>query len=168
MIDLSNNPTPTEATLEGLPAGLSVLHLLHRAGQVADELFSAGMGDSDLTPRQFEVLRTVSINKEPSQTTLVEQTGIDRSTLADIVRRLTERGLLARRRTRRDARMYAIQLTDAGEKALRKAAPVITETNARLLEVLSKREREALVKALQRVIDTYQQPPEPPKRKINR
>jgi DNA-binding MarR family transcriptional regulator len=71
----------------------SALHLLHRAGQVADELFATRLGSSDITPRQHLVLATVAACKEPSQTRLVEKTGIDRSTLADIVRRLVERGL---------------------------------------------------------------------------
>ena len=71
----------------------SALHLLHRAGQRADELFSATMGESDLTPRQFAVLKTVAKSEDLSQTALVQQTGIDRSTLADIVRRLIKKGL---------------------------------------------------------------------------
>jgi DNA-binding MarR family transcriptional regulator len=103
-----------KTTSVGLSSSVSsVLHLLHRAGQCADELFAANMRDSELTPRQYVVLRAVADSEDPSQTTLVEKTGIDRSTLADIVRRLVERGLLQRRRTRRDARMYAVRLTDA-------------------------------------------------------
>ena len=65
----------------------------------------------------------IADSDEPSQTTLVERTGIDRSTMADIVRRLTARGLVQRRRTRRDARRYAVRLTDKGENALRLAEP---------------------------------------------
>ncbi|MDX2289755.1 MAG: MarR family winged helix-turn-helix transcriptional regulator [Hyphomicrobiaceae bacterium] len=133
----------------------SLMHLLHRAGQCADEHFTAHLDGIELTPRQFEVLKTVALNKDPSQTTLVDQTGIDRSTLADIVRRLTDRGLLARRRTRQDARMYAIQLTAEGERALKKARPIVDATNARLLEALPKREREVLIAALQSLIASF-------------
>ncbi|MFZ1102753.1 MAG: helix-turn-helix domain-containing protein, partial [Hyphomicrobiaceae bacterium] len=42
----------------------------------------------------------------------MNRTGIDRSTLADIVRRLTRKGLLQRCRTNEDARAYAVRLTD--------------------------------------------------------
>ena len=76
----------------------SALHLLHRAGQCADELFATNVGTSDLTPRQFAVIKAVEASEEPSQTMLVEKTGIDRSTLADIVRRLVAKGLLQRKR----------------------------------------------------------------------
>ena len=82
----------------------SPLHLLHRAGQCAAEVFQAELGGGDLTPRQFAVLVTVSQNEGLSQTHLVERTGIDRSTLADIVRRMLKKGLLQRRRTKEDAR----------------------------------------------------------------
>ena len=78
----------------------SPLHLLHRAGQCAGDVFNAEMQLGDLTPRQYAVLVTVAGNEGLSQTDLVESTGIDRSTLADIVRRMLKKGLLQRRRTR--------------------------------------------------------------------
>ena len=92
----------------------SPIHLLHRAGQCAGDIFHGEMGDGDLTPRQYAVLVTVAQNEGVSQTRLVEKTGIDRSTLADIVRRMLKKGLLQRRRTKEDARAYAVKLTDEG------------------------------------------------------
>lgn len=130
----------------------SILHLLHRAGQCADELFAANIGENSLTPRQYEVLKAVSASDEPSQTLLVELTGIDRSTLADIVRRLVERGLLERSRTRRDARMYAVRLTSEGETMLRTAEPAVKAVNDRLLSGLANGERAAAINALSRII----------------
>lgn len=130
----------------------SALHLLHRAGQCADELFAAQVGASEITPRQYAVLMAVSEIKEPSQTALVHRTGIDRSTLADIVRRLVERGLLQRRRTRRDARMYAVRLTEKGEMALQKAAPAARNTDERLLSALPQRDRQVFLEALERIV----------------
>lgn len=131
----------------------SALHLLHRAGQCADELFAIQIGASDLTPRQYVVMKAVAASDEPSQTTLVEKTGIDRSTLADIVRRLVAKGLLQRRRTRRDARMYAVRLTDKGTAALRAADPAARVTDERLLSALPASQRDAFVEALRRVIE---------------
>ena len=97
---------------------VSALHLLHRAGQCAEVLFTNETGKADLTPRQYAILASVAQNPDISQTGLVEQTGVDRSTLADIVRRLVKKGLLQRKRTRRDARMYAVRLTAKGQSAL--------------------------------------------------
>ena len=85
----------------------SALHLLHRASQCATELFeSSQLGD--LTPRQYALLLTVDANKGLSQTQLVELTLVDRSTIADVVRRLVKKGLLRRQRSRWDAGAYAV------------------------------------------------------------
>ncbi len=134
----------------------SALHLLHRAGQRADELFADTIGKSDLTPRQYAVLKAVSETDEPSQTTLVEKTGIDRSTLADIVRRLVERRMLQRRRTKHDARMYAVRLTSGGQSAVKNAEPVAKKTDEKLLAALSASERETFLKLLSRVVAEFQ------------
>src|SRR5262245_19971210 len=86
----------------------SPVHLLHRASQAVDDVFAAGMQMSGLTPRQLAVLITVDRNEGVSQTGLVDRTGIDRSTMADIVMRLKRKGLIQRRRTKTDARTYAV------------------------------------------------------------
>ena len=135
-----------------MPEVTSALHLLHRAGQCADELFASQVQESELTPRQFVVLMAVIDSEEPSQTDLVRKTGIDRSTLADIVRRLVERGLLARKRTKKDARMYAVRLTSKGETALKSAQPAARTTDERLLAVISQREREVFLGALAKIV----------------
>jgi DNA-binding MarR family transcriptional regulator len=133
---------------------LSAIHLLHRAGQCADELFAMKTGKTDLTPRQFAVLMTVAKDEDVSQTALVDATGIDRSTLADIVRRLVERGLLARKRTKQDARMYAVRLSAAGRAAVEAAGPGAVATNEALLSALPNGQRAAFVSALQKIVET--------------
>ncbi len=130
----------------------SALHLLHRAGQCADEMFAVSVGEAGLTPRQFAVMRAIANSEEPSQTTLVERTGIDRSTMADIVRRLTSRGLVQRRRTRRDARRYAVRLTDKGESALRLAEPAARSTDEKILAALAPTQRDAFLRSLSRIV----------------
>lgn len=128
------------------------LHMLHRAGQYADEIFASSIGESTLTPRQFAVLKAVAGSKEPSQTVLVNETGIDRSTLADIVRRLVSRGLLSRQRAKHDARAYVVKVTASGQAAIKRAEPAAKKTDDRLLAALSANERAAFLKALGRII----------------
>ena len=133
---------------------VSAIHLLHRAGQCADELFATKTGKTDLTPRQFAVLSTVARSEDVSQTALVDATGIDRSTIADIVRRLVERGMLMRRRTKQDARMYAVRLSASGRTALEIAATGATATNDAILAVLPAGQRAAFLNALQKIVET--------------
>ncbi len=131
----------------------STIHLLHRAGQFADEEFALGMERSGLTARQFVVLSVVASEDNPSQTTICDHSGIDRSTLADIVRRLVARGLLARRRTRQDARMYAVRLTDAGQKALDAGSAAAKAVDQTLLGVLSPAQRGDFEAALRLMVE---------------
>jgi DNA-binding MarR family transcriptional regulator len=131
----------------------STIHLLHRAGQFADEEFSRATERNGLTARQFVVLSVVASEDNPSQTTICEHSGIDRSTLADIVRRLVARGLLARRRTRQDARMYAVRLTDAGQKALDAGAAAAKSVDQSMLSVLTPSQRSDFEAALRLMVE---------------
>jgi MarR family transcriptional regulator, temperature-dependent positive regulator of motility len=130
----------------------SPLHLLHRAGQCAAEIFQTELGSGDLTPRQFAVLVTVSQNEGLSQTHLVERTGIDRSTLADIVRRMLKKGLLQRRRTREDARAYAVKLTEEGSRVLKSAEPLARRVDERILSGLPAGQRDRMVQDLNAIV----------------
>src|SRR5438132_9925456 len=131
---------------------LSPMHLLHRAGQCADSLFETGAKDSGLTARQLAVLITVAGTKGLSQTGLVERTGIDRSTLSDITRRLQKRRLLQRRRTKEDARAYAVALTDKGRQTLRVIEPIARQVDERLLAALTIKQRGQLIDALKSIV----------------
>lgn len=112
------------------------------------------MSEDGLTPRQYAVLVTVSQNEGLSQTHLVAQTGIDRSTLADIVRRMLKKGLLQRRRTREDARAYAVSLTDTGRDALKKAMPHTNRVDEKILAVLPSQNRERFLRDLANIVET--------------
>lgn len=123
------------------------------------------MGSLDLTPRQFAILLTVSQNEGLSQTDLVLLTGIDRSTLADIVRRMLKKGLLQRRRTREDARAYAVKLTDDGVQTLAAARPKVEAVDARILNALTMEQQSTLVENLKKIAASLQGPGgEPPRR----
>ena len=140
----------TEGSLSRSP-----LHLLHRAGQSAEELFQTEVGDADLTPRQLAVLGTVAEHEGLSQTDIVERTGIDRSTMTDIVRRLSKKGLLQRRRTKDDARAYAVKLSEEGHKLLRTVGPLAKKVDQQILEALPGAKGDFLER-LQAIVDKLQ------------
>jgi len=129
----------------------SPIHLLHRASQCASDIFQEEIA-GDLTPRQFAILVTVAQNEGLSQTHLVARTGIDRSTLADVIRRMLKKGLLQRRRTREDARAYAVKLTDEGWRVLKRAEPLARRADEKLLSVLSAAEKERFVSGLVEIV----------------
>ena len=131
----------------------SPIHLLHRAGQCASDVFQGEMGAGDLTPRQYAVLVAVSQNEGLSQTNLVERTGVDRSTLADIVRRMLKKGLLQRRRTKDDARAYAVKLTDEGWRILKAADPLARRVDEKILAALPGQQRERFLQDLTLIVE---------------
>lgn len=131
----------------------SPIHLLHRAGQCAGDVFQGEMGEGDLTPRQYAVLVAVSQNEGLSQTHLVEKTGVDRSTLADIVRRMLKKGLLQRRRTKDDARAYAVKLTEEGWRILRAADPLAKRVDDKILAALPGQQRERFLQDLTLIVE---------------
>lgn len=110
------------------------------------------MAQGDLTPRQYAVLVAVAQNEGVSQTLLVEKTGVDRSTLADIVRRMLKKGLLQRRRTKEDARAYSVKLTEEGWRVLKAADPLARKVDEKILGVLPGQQRERFLQDLNLIV----------------
>jgi len=117
-------------------------HLMHRALQLALDIYADEVGPDGLTQRQFAVLESVSQKSGLTQTDLVRATGIDRSTLADLVARMTAKGLLERERSTLDARAKAVRLSAAGQAALDAARPRAEAADKRILALLPKGTRD--------------------------
>ena len=120
-------------------------HLLKRAAQYANLIYMGEVGKSGLTQRQFTVLLAVDSNDGKSQTELVKVTGIDRSTLADLVARLLAQGYLQRKRTKDDGRTNAIRITAVGKKMLKMAQPGADEVDRHLMGLLTASERKTFI-----------------------
>ena len=149
----THNAGVGNAMVENDKLQTSALHLLHRAGQCAGDIFQSEMVNGDITPRQFAVLLAVSQNEGLSQTSLVKKTGIDRSTLADIVRRMLRKNLLQRRRTKDDARAYAVKLTDEGWETLRSYEPAVDRVDTTLLSALPEESRRRFLDELSLIVN---------------
>ena len=130
-------------TLERSPS-----HLLHRALQLALDIYAEETGPDAVTQRQYAVLAAVAAHEGLTQTDLVRSTGIDRSTLADLVARMIGKNLLARQRSTADARANTVSLTEAGRAALELAKPKVAAADARILKLLPTRKRDAFLGVL--------------------
>jgi MarR family transcriptional regulator, temperature-dependent positive regulator of motility len=138
---------------EGKQLARSPFQMLKRAAQYASQLYMDGAGKSGLTQRQFTVLLAVDSNDGISQTALVKLTGIDRSTLADLVSRMMAQGYLQRRRTKDDGRTNSIRITPAGKKALKGAQPGADDVDKRLLSDVPSSHRKAFQEVLSILTD---------------
>ncbi len=128
-------------------------HLLHRAQQIAANLSANALKVAGLTLRQFSVLAALSGNEGVSQSDLVNATGIDRSTLADMVARMEENGLIKRADSKTDARAKSVSLTAKGKKAFDKALPAVMKADAALFATLPKAKQDALMQGLMGLVE---------------
>lgn len=115
---------------------LSTSHLLHRAQQLAADRFSKLVGDKGVTLRQFAVLAAIQETPGLNQTELVRVTGIDRSTLADMILRMEKRGWISRAASDADARANAVRLAPAGAAMLSSAVQHAKAADAAILDAL--------------------------------
>ena len=118
----------------------SLLHLIHRIGQTGNELFAERVADG-LTLSQALILNGIAAQPQSNQTALVGATGIDRSTVAEIMKRLVRRGLVKRRRSRSDTRAYVVDITDEGRLALEQAVQAISAVEGALLVGIPEKHR---------------------------
>jgi DNA-binding MarR family transcriptional regulator len=130
----------------------SIIHLLHRASQRAAEIFGIETRDFDITARQYAVMVAIAQHEGLSQTDLVRATGIDRSTLADVVQRLLKRGLIERERTMQDGRTYAVSLSAAGRELLEAIKPSARRADRAVLASLGEEDGRLASEILSRLV----------------
>ena len=131
-------------------------HLLHRAQQFAAERFTKAMSSAKLTQRQFAGLHATGAREGLTQTELVKATGIDRSTLAELVARMVRNGLLEREKLPDDARANAVRLTADGRALLDAATQGAREADKLILSALPKNKRASFLETLRRIADTLE------------
>ncbi|OLF75336.1 MarR family transcriptional regulator [Maricaulis sp. W15] len=131
-------------------------HLLHRSQQFAAERFTKAMAGAKLTQRQFAVLHATAQEEGLTQTQLVKSTGIDRSTLAELVARMVKNGLLEREKLADDARANAVKLTESGRALLEAATLGAMEADKAILSALPKNKRASFIETLRRIAETLE------------
>jgi DNA-binding MarR family transcriptional regulator len=131
-------------------------HLVRRLAQIHTAVFSEEIGDARLTSPQFAVLDVLANQGSVDQITLGRAAGIDRSTTADLVNRLVERGLVERRRSRADARRNLVRLSSSGRELHQRLLPDVVRVGERLLAPLAEDERRVLVLLMQRLVLGHQ------------
>lgn len=136
-----------EAESERYVLDASASHLLHRAEQLASERF-AELATDALTLRQFSVLAAIARDPGLSQSALVRITGIDRSTLADMMGRMESRGMVTRTTSAVDARALSIHLTQSGAAMLRGMDQHARAADAAILDLLPKTKRRTFLATL--------------------
>lgn len=128
-----------------------VCYNLRRVHQVAVQSFQNAVAPHDLTLGQFGVLVLIAENPGLSQSQLGQVVGIDRSTMVSVIDRLESRGWVERASSPADRRSHALRLSPAGRELLAELVPRVRAHERSLIQGLSDREHDELVRLLQRI-----------------
>jgi DNA-binding MarR family transcriptional regulator len=123
-------------------------HLLRRCQQRAVDIFMEAVAPARITPRQFAILATLARNPGLTQTELVAETGIDRSTVGDMIDRLVRRGLVRRQRSGSDQRANTLVILPAGKAILKRVHPAVDRAQQRIIAPVPPAQRENVLAAL--------------------
>ena len=129
-----------------------VSHLLRRAHFRAEALFDAELGRLGLTPRQKALLVMAHQHPGETQNQLAERVALDRASFAEMLRRMTARGLLKRVAAQGDRRAYAIFITPRGEALMRRIMPLDQQVEDRVIAPLPPEYRPLFLKCLRLMI----------------
>ena len=126
-------------------------HLLRRAVQVMNLLWDEEVSRTITSP-QFATLNALYTEPDLDQRTLGQRISLDRSTMAEVVSRLCDRGLIRTERDRRDGRRKTIALTTKGLHTVQHLIPRTHAMTGRLVGTLDERERGELLRLLIQVV----------------
>ncbi len=147
-------PRPAlKALADRLPLWRRPGYLIRRLHQIHYALFFEECAEFGITPVQYGLLTILSTSPEADQVTLANALGIDRTNVADVLRRLEQAGMIRRKRSVEDRRMVLARLTPAGEDMVERMHPFMARAQQRLLSVLEEEERDAFLATLMRLLE---------------
>ncbi|MFJ6572593.1 MarR family winged helix-turn-helix transcriptional regulator [Streptomyces sp. NPDC091292] len=127
-------------------------HLARRLQQAHYLLWNT-MVSEEITSPQFAVLNTLVAEPGLDQRTVGERVGLDRSTIAEVISRLSRRGLLDKVRDQRDGRRFLLRLTDEGVRTHRKLTLRTARMNQVFLGPLTEDEQAQFFTLIRKVAD---------------
>jgi MarR family transcriptional regulator, temperature-dependent positive regulator of motility len=140
----------TEAIVRGYADTLG--HLIRCAHQAHTQLW-AELVPLDITGSQYSILSALSVHGDLDQATAGRLTSLDKSSVAELVGRMVQRGLIWRGRDERDRRKQVLRITEKGARTVLEAAPYVQRLGQRLLADLDEVERILFTDCLRRVAD---------------
>lgn len=148
-------------------------HLLRRAEQFAAEIFLKADIPDGVTLRQSVLLAAIAEADGASQSDLVSATGVDRSTLAEMMARMEQKGFIVRAAAEDDGRAKSVSLTSEGRRRLEGALPAMREVDKALIAALPANRRASFKATLLALADAADamhaeaaEAPKPPKRVV--
>jgi DNA-binding MarR family transcriptional regulator len=131
--------------------------LVRRLHQIHVAMFLEECASHPVTPVQLAVLTTLSVLPGLDQVSIGHEVGLDRTTTADVVKRLEDNGLLTRMVHPVDKRARQVFLTPAGERVVSESNESMTRAQDRLLAPLKPAERAMFMQLLSTLVEVNNQ-----------
>lgn len=127
--------------------------LVRRLHQIHVAMFMEGLRDAQITPIQYGLLSILLDMPGLDQFSLAEEIGIDRANVADVLKRLESRKLVARVVDPHNKRRKLCLPTRGAVAVVAKNRERMQRAQERLLEPLSPEERQTFVDLLHRLVE---------------
>jgi DNA-binding MarR family transcriptional regulator len=128
-------------------------YLIRRLHQIHVALFLEELRDSALTPVQYGLLTALNFRGELDQGSLAEELGIDRTSTAEVLKRLERRKLVTRKPNPRDRRARLARITPRGRSLTAAMFARMQRAQDRMCAPLSQKERDVFMATLARLIE---------------
>jgi len=122
-----------------------------RAWLIISGVFAERMAPYGLKQIDFSVLSLLAHNPGATSRQLCNTLDILPPNLVSLVATLDSRGLIERKPHPHDGRAVGLHLTEAGDKLIREAEQTVTQLEADASARLTARERETLIRLLQKI-----------------
>jgi DNA-binding MarR family transcriptional regulator len=139
--------------------------LLRRAWYGLNQAFRRRIAHLEITPDQFTVIRTL-LEGDPTGMTQRELTQLmtsDPNTVASLLQRMEQAGLVDRKPHEKDRRAHRIRIREAGQRRYETARQIAIALQSEVLLVLPESRREEFLKHLALVADACKAAGDPPK-----
>jgi DNA-binding MarR family transcriptional regulator len=131
--------------------------LIRRLNQIHYALFFEECAAESITPVQYGIMTALSLRPGIDQTTIGLELGLDRTTTADVLKRLEEKGYVERKVHPEDRRSRQAFITKEGMRVMSQLQAGMWNAGDRLLKPLSAADRKKFMELLSVLVDANNQ-----------
>lgn len=150
-----DNITPDVFSQQGLWSRPGFL--VRRLNQIHYAMFFEECTEGNVTPVQYGILTVLSQHPWLDQTAIGYELGLDRTTSADVIKRLEEKELVERRVNPHDKRSRQANITQGGLGIMETLKKGMARSQQRLIEPLSPADRKTFLSLLAELVEANNQ-----------
>ncbi len=127
--------------------------LIRRLHQIHTWLFDEETRGFQITAVQYSLLTALFEHGQMDQNTVALEIGLERSSVAEVLPRLEDRGLIERSPSERDKRVKLVKLSRKGRSLVQRMDAAVRRAHARTIEALPEAERDLFMLQLVRLVE---------------